>query len=119
MRGGSLGHHQTFDREERFSRWQSEDLASLIHTVGAMAAEHVFYNENSRGVGGDLHMATSRAAIMVGQWGMAPPPVDIPDGVKFDDETPQETRERIMERFEHIGLRLMNRTRGGTDFQGD
>ena len=116
MRGGSLGHHQTFDREERFSRWQSEDLASLIHTIGAMAAEHVFYDENSRGVGGDLHMATARAATMVGQWGMAPPP--FVNG-KFDDENARETQERISKRFEHIGLRLMNRTRGGSDFQGD
>jgi ATP-dependent Zn protease len=119
MRGGSLGHHQTFDREERFSRWQSEDLASLIHTVGAMAAEHVFYNENSRGVGGDLQMATQRAAIMAGQWGMAPARFDIPDGMRFDDESAEETRKRIAQRFEHIGLRLMNRTRGGADFQGD
>ena len=29
--------------------------ASLIHIVGAMAAELVFYGENSDGVGGDLH----------------------------------------------------------------
>ena len=66
MRGGSLGHHQFFDYEERFSRWQSEDAGDLIHTVGAMAAEHVFYGENSGGVGGDLGQATARAASMVG-----------------------------------------------------
>ncbi len=77
MRGGSLGHHQTFDREERFSRWQSEDAAGLIHIVGAMAAEHVFYGENSRGVGGDLGSATQWAATMVGVWGMAPDPLDL------------------------------------------
>ncbi|MDX6486970.1 MAG: cell division protease FtsH, partial [Gaiellaceae bacterium] len=119
MRGDSLGHHQTFDREERFSRWQSEDAATLIHVIGAMAAEHVFYGENSRGVGGDLGSATQLAAIMVGVWGMAPPRIDLPEGMKFDDETPEETRERIRERFEGIGRRLMNRTRGGADFQAD
>jgi cell division protease FtsH len=119
MRGGSLGHHHFFDREERFSRWQSEDAADLIHTVGSMAAEHVFYGENSRGVGGDLHYATQRAATMVGTWGMAPPPIELPANAKFDDETAEETRERIRQRFERIGLRLMNRERGGADFQGD
>src|SRR4029077_14022373 len=99
MRGGSLGHHQFFDREERFSRWQSEDAGDLIHTVGSMAAEHVFYGENSRGVGGDLGMGRGRAATMVGVWGMAPPPVELPDG-KFADETAEQTRERIEKRFQ-------------------
>jgi hypothetical protein len=50
---------------------------------------------------------------------MAPAPFDIPDNVKFDDESPEETRKRIAQRFEHIGLRLMNRTRGSADFGGD
>ena len=118
MRGGSLGHHQFFDREERFSRWQSEDAGDLIHTVGAMAAEHVFYGENSRGVGGDLGQATQRAASMVGVWGMAPEPVDL-SGAKFDDETAKETQERIQKRFQDIGMRLMNRTRGSADFHAD
>jgi ATP-dependent Zn protease len=118
MRGGSLGHHQFFDREERFSRWQSEDAGDLIHTVGAMAAEHVFYGENSRGVGGDLGQATQRAASMVGVWGMAPEPVDL-SAAKFDDETAKETQERIQKRFQDIGMRLMNRTRGSADFHAD
>jgi ATP-dependent Zn protease len=118
MRGGSLGHHQYFDREERFSRWQSEDAGDLLHTVGAMAAEHVFYGENSRGVGGDLGYATSRAATMVGVWGMAPQPVALPPG-RFDDETAEQTQQRIRQRFESIGHRLMNRTRASADFGAD
>jgi cell division protease FtsH len=118
MRGGSLGHHQFFDREERFLRWQSEDAGDLIHTVGSMAAEHVFYGENSRGVGGDLGQATARAATMVGVWGMAPAPVDL-SGTTFDDETAEQTRERIRQRFESIGMRMMNRTRASADFHAD
>ena len=47
MRGGSLGHHQAFEKEERFSQWQSEVFGDLIHSLGAMAAEHAFYGENS------------------------------------------------------------------------
>jgi ATP-dependent Zn protease len=118
MRGGSLGHHQAFEKEERFSRWQSEEMAALVHTLGAMAAEHVFYGETSNGVGGDLQSATNRAAWMVGAAGMAPVPIDV-SKLKFADETPEQTRERVMKRFEQIGMKLMNRTRGSADFHAD
>ena len=71
-RGGSLGHHQAIEKEERFSSWRHEEVGKLVWTLGAMAAEHVFYGENSTGVGGDVQSATSRAARMVGMWGMGP-----------------------------------------------
>src|SRR4051794_4770904 len=109
MRGGSLGHHQSFQREERFSEWQHEAMGALVHTLGAMAAERVFYGENTNGVGGDLQSATGRAAWMVGTSGMGPQHVDL-SGTHFDDETEEQTRERVMKRFEDIGLTLMNRT---------
>jgi ATP-dependent Zn protease len=111
MRGGSLGHHQAMDKEERFSSWRSEDMARLAWTLGAMAAEHVFYGENSRGVGGDVQSATTLAAMMVGAWGMAPPPVPVSRG--FDDETPAQTKERVEKRLQEIGRSIMNSTRGG------
>jgi ATP-dependent Zn protease len=117
MRGASLGHHQSFEKEERFGHFQSELFGDLIHGLGAMAAEHVFYKENTNGVGGDLQSATARAAIMVGAAGMAPGRLEL-GGVKFADESEEETRERIAKRFEQVGLRLMNRTRGFT-LQGD
>src|SRR2546423_842154 len=118
MRGGSLGHHQAFEKQERFSQWHSEAMGELVHTLGAMAAEHVFYGETSNGVGGDLEHATSRAATMVGVAGMGPQPIDL-HGAKFADETEEQTRERIMKRFETIGTQLMNRTRGSADFHAD
>src|SRR5439155_2052917 len=37
--GGSLGHHQSFEREERFTKWHREYVGELVHTLGAMAAE--------------------------------------------------------------------------------
>ena len=58
MRGGSLGHHQAIEKEERFSSWRHEEVGNLVWTLGAMAAEHVFYGENSVGVGGDIQSAT-------------------------------------------------------------
>ncbi|HUE26637.1 MAG TPA: AAA family ATPase, partial [Solirubrobacteraceae bacterium] len=65
-RGESLGHHQAIETQERFSSWRSEEFSKLVWTLGAMAAEHVFYGENSTGVGGDVMSATARAAWMVG-----------------------------------------------------
>jgi ATP-dependent Zn protease len=118
MRGGALGHHQTFEREERFSRWQHEEMGSLIHTLGAMAAENVFYGENSGGVGGDLQTATDTAAWMVGTAGMRPIRIELNGNVP-KGEDPDEVREQIMKRFEKIGRTLMNRTRGSADFHAD
>jgi ATP-dependent Zn protease len=118
MRGGSLGHHQTFEREERFSRWQHEEMGTLIHVLGAMAAENVFYGENTGGVGGDLQTATDTAAWMVGTAGMRPLRIDL-DGRVPEGEDEDEYRERIMKRFERIGRTLMNRTRGSADFHAD
>ena len=118
MRGGSLGHHQTFEREERFSRWQHEEMGTLVHVLGAMAAENVFYGENTGGVGGDLQTATDTAAWMVGTAGMRPLGIDL-DGRVPDGEDEDAYRERIMKRFERIGRTLMNRTRGSADFHAD
>jgi ATP-dependent Zn protease len=116
MRGGSLGHHQFFEKEERFGQFQSTVFGDLIHTIGAMAAEFAFYGENSVGVGGDLASVTWRAAMMVGAAGMSPLPIDL-QGKTFADETEDQTRERIQKRFDDIGSRLLNRT--ATQATGD
>jgi ATP-dependent Zn protease len=119
MRGGSLGHHMAIDREERFSSWRHERVGRLVTILGAMAAEHVFYGENSAGVSGDVHAATSLSAWMVGVWSMGPEPVDL-SGVEFEDEDARrEAEEQLMKRFERIGLRIMNRASGGSMLEGD
>ena len=111
-RGGSLGHHQAIEREERFSSWRHEEVGKLVWTLGAMAAEHVFYGENSTGVGGDVQSATSRAAWMVGMCGMGPEPIDL-NGRRFaSEEEREETEELYMKRFERIGSQIMNRAAG-------
>ncbi|HZQ04102.1 MAG TPA: AAA family ATPase [Gaiellaceae bacterium] len=109
MRAGSLGHHQAFEKEERFGAFQSRMFGALLHTIGAMAAEFAFYGENSVGVGGDLQSVTWTASMMVGAAGMSPLPLDL-HGKTFADETEEQTRERIQKRFEDIGIRLLNRT---------
>jgi ATP-dependent Zn protease len=109
-RGGSLGHHMAMQKEERFSSWRSEELARLIWALGAMAAERVFYGENSTGVGGDVQSATERAAWMVGACGMAPEYVEL----RCDDESEDEARARVMKRFQRIGTQIANRTNPGS-----
>jgi len=113
MRGGSLGHHQAIEKEERFSSWRHEDVGRLVWTLGAMAAEHVFYGENSRGVGGDVGSATGLAALMVGMWGMGPEPIDLSHLEFEDDEAREKAEKQYLERFERIGNRIMNRATSG------
>jgi len=113
MRGGSLGHHQALEKEERFSRFRSEEFARLVWALGAMAAERVFYGENSNGVGGDVASATAQAAYMVGASAMGPQPFEA---TPADGETAEDARERILRRFEGIGYQIMNRTSGGGPF---
>jgi ATP-dependent Zn protease len=107
-RGSSLGHYQGMERDERFIDFRSRLLGGLTMTLGAMAAEQVFYGENSQGVGGDVDHATSLAAMMVGVWGMGPDPVHM--HLSQDDT---EELERVMDRLERIGGTIMNRARMG------
>ena len=116
MRGGSLGHHQALEKEERFSRFRSDEMARLVWTLGAMAAERVFYGENSNGVGGDVQSATAQAAWMVGASAMGPEPFTV---APLDDESEEDARERVLKRFETIGLQIMNRTSAGGPFSQD
>jgi ATP-dependent Zn protease len=111
-RGDALGHFQSAEIEERFSQWHHEDMALLVMILSAMATEHVFYGENGRGVGGDIRGASHTALMMVGAAGMAPEYVDL-DGRFDSEEDEDEARERIMERFERIGDRLIHRTDSG------
>ncbi len=111
MRSGSLGHHQAIQTEERFSSWRHEEVGKLIWGLGAMAAERVFYSENSTGVGGDVYSSTRAAKWMVGMCAMAPEPVRL-EGRVPEEELEDET-DKIMKRFERIGSEIMNRAGSG------
>jgi ATP-dependent Zn protease len=117
MRAGSLGHHAAIEKEERFSAWRHEEVSRLIWGLGAMAAERVFYGENSIGVGGDVYSATSAAAWMVGMCAMSPEPVNFKGRVP--EEFREEHEERVMKRFETIGLQIMRRGQGGNLMAAD
>ena len=111
-RGSSGGHHQAMEIEDRFGHWRSEEVGDLIWGLGAMAAEHVFYGQNTTGVTGDVGSVTSRAALMVGFRAMGPAAVDLRDRIE-DPEERAEAEERIAKRFERIGFQIMNRSGGG------
>jgi cell division protease FtsH len=113
-RGGSLGHYQGMEKDERFSHFRSRVVGSLIMTLGAMAAEHVFYGENSQGVSGDVQSATTTAAAMVGLWAMGPEPVHLGESVEDGEEA-----RHVDKRLERIGVAIMNRAGGGAPFQQD
>jgi ATP-dependent Zn protease len=113
LRGASLGHHQSAEQRERFHKWRSDEMATLIHLLGAMAAERVFYGQTSIGVGGDVQSATALAAYMVGGLAMGPEPLDIDASLDTREE------ERVLKRFEEIGLQIMNRTGGGGPLDHD
>ena len=117
MRGGSLGHHQAIAKEERFGEWRHQFVGELVWVLGAMAAEQVFYGENSSGVGGDIRSATYTAASMVGASAMGPEPLDLSGRVPKHLIANKE--QELMKRFERIGLRLMNRASGGSPLTGD
>jgi ATP-dependent Zn protease len=117
-RGQSLGHHQALEKEERFSSWRHEEMGRLIWSLGAMAAERVFYGENSTGVGGDVMHATTRAAWMVGSCAMGPEPVVVNGDAETDEER-DAGREKILKRFEGIGLQIMRRAGSGGPFDAD
>jgi ATP-dependent Zn protease len=119
-RGEALGHHQALEKEERFSSWRSEEMSRLIWTLGAMAAERVFYGENSTGVGGDVQSATARSAWMVGACAMAPERIEFADGFKPErGKTEDDLREEIAKKYERIGVQIMNRAGGGNALHHD
>ncbi|HEX4690489.1 MAG TPA: AAA family ATPase [Solirubrobacteraceae bacterium] len=111
-RGSSGGHHQMMAVEDRFGRWRSEQVGNLIWGLGAMAAEHVFYDQNTTGVGGDVASVTMQAAQMVGMHAMAPAPIDLSDRIP-DPEEREAAEKRAMERFERLGEQIMHRSGGG------
>ena len=112
-RGSSGGHHQAMEIEDRFGHWRSEQVGDLIWGLGAMAAEHVFYGQNTTGVGGDVGMV-DRPRRAHGR---------LPrDGARRRSTSTtasptasarEEEEERVMERFEKIGTQIMQRSGGG------
>jgi ATP-dependent Zn protease len=69
---GSNGRLMFSAVEEEFGRFRSQMGGRLRTGLGAIAAERVFYGENSDGVYGDLMQVTNLATHMIGLVGMGP-----------------------------------------------
>jgi ATP-dependent Zn protease len=113
-RGGSLGHYQSMEKEERFSNFRSRVMGDLIMTLGAMATEQVFYGENSQGVSGDVFTATATAASMVGVWAMGADPLTVHGSFNAEGVS-----EDALKRLERIGTTIMNRSSTGGGMFGE
>jgi ATP-dependent Zn protease len=115
-RGDTGGHHWMIQKEDRMFEFQHEMFADVVHTLGAMAAERVFYGENTSGVGGDVMSVTWRTARMVGGAAMGPQPFTVTPRA---GQTEEEAREEVLRRFERIGVQIMNRSGGGGMFDAN
>ena len=115
-RGETGGHHWMIQKEDRMFAFQHEMFADVVHTLGAMAAERVFYGENTSGVGGDVMSVTWRTARMVGGAAMGPQPFTV---TPREGQTEEEARAEVLRRFERIGLQIMSRSGGGGPFDSD
>ena len=95
-------------RTSAFGAGATRRSASSIWILGAMAAEHVFYKENSTGVGGDVaERDGARPRYMVGacaRWALSRSSSRAAAlGVRARSER------RISKQFEAIGTQIMNR----------
>ena len=113
-RGHSGGHHQIAEIEDRFVHWRSEEVGGLIWTLGAYAAEHIFYGQNTTGVGGDLRLGDASTPRT---WSASPAwrrrRSTSPTGSRTARSAKTEEK-RVLERFEKIGYQIMHRS-GGDD----
>ena len=114
-RGGSLGHHQAQEKEERFSKWRSEEMGA--------ARPHARCDGGRAGVlRRELHGCCRRRAerdragrAHGGDEGdgaradRAERPVQV-----VDEKRDEEGRFRIAKRFEAIGIEILNRTSAAT-----
>lgn len=88
MRGGSLGHNAAQAKDEHFLSFRDAEVAKLLWGLGAMAAELVFFGQNSTGVGGDIQQTTQQAQYMVGAAAMGPDRIAVDlVGDDLEDET--------------------------------
>jgi ATP-dependent Zn protease len=70
-----------------------------------MAAEHVFYGENTEGVGGDMSSVAHQAAIMVGHAAMPPERIPLPATMTRSEE--EAARKKLDDYFLDTGGKLL------------
>jgi ATP-dependent Zn protease len=102
---GSGGHWMAREKDDRFVHFRSEYFKSMLTTMAALAAEHVFYGENTSGVGGDMSSVAHQAAIMVGHAAMPPERVPMPATMTRSEE--EAARKKLDDYFLDTGGKLL------------
>ena len=102
---GSGGHWMAREKDDRFVHFRSEKFKDLLTTMAALAAEHVFYGENTEGVGGDMSSVAHQAAIMVGHSAMPPERVPMPATMTRSEE--EAARKKLDDYFLDTGGKLL------------
>jgi ATP-dependent Zn protease len=102
---GSGGHYAWREKDDRSVYFRSELFKYLLIGMGSVTAEHVFYGENTEGVGGDMQGIASLAARMVGHYGMAPERLPMPASMTQSEEAA--ARKRLNEYLEDTGGKLL------------
>ena len=99
------GHYAWREKDDRSVYFRSELFKYLLIGMGSVTAEHVFYGENTEGVGGDMQGIASLAARMVGHYGMAPERLPMPATMTQTEE--KEARKKLNEYLEDTGGKLL------------
>jgi cell division protease FtsH len=102
---GSGGHYAWREKDDRSVYFRSELFKYLLIGMGSVTAEHVFYGENTEGVGGDMQGIASLAARMVGHYGMAPERLPMPSTMTQTEEAA--ARKKLDEYLEDTGGKLL------------
>ena len=112
-RGGSLGHHQAIEKEERFSSWRHEEVGKLVWTLGRDGRRARLLRREL-----DRRRRRRRRARRRARPGWSACAAWAPSRSTSTATAPTTPRRRarleeeIMERFERIGLQIMNRAAG-------
>jgi ATP-dependent Zn protease len=102
---GSGGHWMAREKDDRFGHFRSELFKDMLTTMAALAAEHVFYGENSNGVGGDMRSVAYQAASMVGHYAMGMERIEMPAEMTNREETM--ARKRLDRYLIEVGSKLL------------
>jgi ATP-dependent Zn protease len=93
------------EKDDRFGHFRSELFKDMLTTMAALAAEHVFYGENSNGVGGDMRSVAYQAAQMVGHYAMGMERIEMPAEMTSREEAM--ARKRLDRYLIEVGSKLL------------
>ena len=101
---GSGGHYAWREKDDRSVYFRSELFKYLLIGMGSVTAEHVFYGENTEGVGGDMRASRPRRAH--GR-PLRHAPERLPMPATMTQTEEKEARKKLNEYLEDTGGKLL------------